>query len=211
MMMTNNIDKIARRTYRYFYDDGLVEMALGLLFISVGLWLVIWNGLSSSALSGLFLAVGLPLLIFGGAFIFKRVIKQLKERITYPRTGYVSYRQNQPDRGRWLVIGAALFLASAALLLPDSLNQMPVIVGSLMGIILIYMGYRVEVWRFYLIGGVAVILGFGLAQSGVEEVPALGLLFTGSGIALLASGVITLIVYLRRHPKPEGSTLNEGS
>ena len=28
-MMANNIDKVVRRTYRYFYDDGLVEMAEG--------------------------------------------------------------------------------------------------------------------------------------------------------------------------------------
>jgi hypothetical protein len=123
----------------------------------------------------------------------------------------VSYRQNQPNRGRWLVVGAALFLAIAALLLPDSLNQMPVIVGSLMGVILIYTGYRVDVWRFYLVGAITVILGFGLARSGIEEVLALGLLFIGAGAALLVTGAITLVVYLRRHPEPHETTLSEGS
>ena len=190
-MMTNNIDKVVRRTYRYFYDDGLVEMALGLLFISVGIWLVIWSGLTSSSLSGLFLAIGLPLLIFGSALIFKRVIKKLKERITYPRTGYVAYRQSQPDRGRWLFIGTAVLFTLLAVLLPGTFNQMSVMVGALLGVILIYMGYRVEVRRFYLVGIIAIILGFGLAQSGIEEVLALGYLFTGAGVALLASGVIS--------------------
>lgn len=209
--MANNIDKVVRRTYGYFYDDGLVEMALGLLFIAVGLWLVLWSGLASPGFLGLLLAIGLPLLIFGGALLFKRLIRKLKERITYPRTGYVSYRQNQPDRGRWLFIGTALLLTLLAVLLPGSFNQMSVMVGALLGVILIYMGYRVEVRRFYLVGFVAIILGFGLAQTGLEEVLALGLLFIGAGVTLLIAGAMTLILYLRRHPAPNETLLNEGS
>ena len=210
-MMAKNIDNVVRQTYRYFYEDGLVEMALGLLFIAVGLWLVIWSGLTSSTLSGLFLAIGLPLLIFGGALVFKRVIKKLKERITYPRTGYVSYRQNQPDRGRWFVLGIAFLLAIAALLLPDSFNQMSVIVGTLMGVIFVYMGYRVEIWRFYLVGAIALILGIGLPQFGLEEVLALGLLFIGTGVVMLIAGTVTLVVYLRHHPEPHEAAQSEGS
>lgn len=210
-MMSKNIDKVVRRTYRYFYDDGLVEMALGLLFIAVGIWLVIWNGLTADALSGLLLAIGLPLLIFGSAVFFKQLIKKLKERITYPRTGYVSYRENQPDRGRWLFIGTAALFTLLNIFLPGSFNQMSVMVGALLGVILIYMGYRVEVRRFYLIGILSIILGFGLAQLGIDEVVALGLLFTAAGVGLLVSGAITLILYLRRHPEPETIALNEGS
>ena len=209
--MSKNIDKVVRRTYRYFYDDGLVEMALGLLFIAVGIWLVIWNGLTADALSGLLLAIGLPLLIFGSAVFFKQLIKKLKERITYPRTGYVSYRENQPDRGRWLFIGTAALFTLLSIFLPGSFNQMSVMVGALLGVILIYMGYRVEVRRFYLIGILSIILGFGLAQLGIDEVVALGLLFTAAGVGLLVSGAITLILYLRRHPEPETIALNEGS
>jgi hypothetical protein len=186
-------------------------MALGLLFIAVGIWLVIWNGLTADALSGLLLAIGLPLLIFGSAVFFKQLIKKLKERITYPRTGYVSYRENQPDRGRWLFIGTAALFTLLNIFLPGSFNQMSVMVGALLGVILIYMGYRVEVRRFYLIGILSIILGFGLAQLGIDEVVALGLLFTAAGVGLLVSGAITLILYLRRHPEPETIALNEGS
>jgi MFS family permease len=210
-IMVKNMDKVVRRTYRYFYDEGLVEMALGLIFIAVGIWLVIWDGLTAGALSGLFLAVGLPLLIFGSAVFFKQLIKKLKERITYPRTGYVSYRQDQPDRGRWLFIGTAALFTLLAIFLPDSFNQMSVMVGALLGVILIYMGYRVEVRRFYLIGVISIILGFGLAQLGINEVIALGLLFTAVGVVLLLSGAITLIFYLRSHPEQQETMMGEGS
>lgn len=208
-MMADNIDKVVRRTYRYFYDDGLVEMALGILFVATGIMLVLWSGIKSPGLAGVVLAIGLPVLIFGGALLFKRLIMVLKGRITYPRTGYVSYRQNKPDRGRWLFVGTALLLTLLAVLLPGSFNQMSVMVGTLLGVILIYMGYRVGVRRIYLVGVIAIILGFGLAQSGIEEVLALGLVFTGAGLAMLVSGAITLVVYLRRHPEPNDALQSE--
>ncbi len=39
--MAKNIDKVVRRTYRYFYDDGLVEMSLGACCL--WLWVFGWS------------------------------------------------------------------------------------------------------------------------------------------------------------------------
>lgn len=199
--MNQDIDKVVRQTYRYFYDDGLVELSIGLLFMAVGGVLLLWATIESPSLLGLALAIGLPLVILGGTFFLKYGIRRLKEWLTYPRTGYVAYRQKQPSRGRWLVIAAALLLAIAAFIWPEALGQMQVMVGGLLGVILFYLGYRVGLWRFYLDGALAAILGFGLSIVGVNEVLGTALTFLGTGLALLIGGALTLILYLQRHPK----------
>jgi hypothetical protein len=58
--MTNKIDDVVKQTYRYYYEDGLVEMAVGLLFIATGLVLFAWQGIGSSPLVTLLLVAGLP-------------------------------------------------------------------------------------------------------------------------------------------------------
>jgi hypothetical protein len=209
--MTKNINQVIRQTYRYFYEDGLVEMALGLLFVVVGLLLFVWQATTTSSVAAVLLAIGLPLLVIGGALLFRRVIRQLKERITFPRTGYVAYRQDKRDSGRWVMMGAAVALMIAVVFLPDSFNRMQFMVGSLLGAVLIYMGYRVSVWRFYVTGVLAVALGLGLTLLEMEEVLAIAFLFVASGLILLVTGAVSLMVYLRRHPQEQDLSLSEGS
>lgn len=199
--MPQNIDQVVRRTYRYFYDDGLAEIAIGLLFMAVGGVLLLWATIDSPSLLGLALAIGLPLVILGGTFLLKSGIRRLKERLTYPRTGYVAYRQKEPAHGRWLVMAVALLLAIAGLIWPSFLGRMQIAVGGLLGTVLFFLGYRVGLWRFYVDGVLALILGFGLALLGLDEVLSTALTFLGAGLALLVGGVLTLISYLNRHPK----------
>ncbi len=208
--MAKNINQVIRQTYRYFYEDGLVEMALGLLFVVVGGLLFVWQATTTSAVAAVVLAIGLPLLVIGASLFFRRVIRQLKERITFPRTGYVTYRQDKRDGGRWLIMGAAVALMIAVVFLPESFNRMQFMVGSLLGAVLIYMGYRVSVWRFYLIGVLAVALGVGLTLLKLEEVTAIAFLFIASGLVLLVAGALALMVYLRRYPQKQDLSLNEG-
>ena len=85
--MDNKIDNLVKQTYRYFYDDGLVEMAIGLLFVAVGLVLLAWQGLDYSPLITIIVVVGLPVVVISGAYLVKRLVPEMKQRITSPRTG----------------------------------------------------------------------------------------------------------------------------
>lgn len=208
--MAKDINQVIRQTYRYFYEDGLVEMALGLLFVVVGGLLFVWQATTTSSVAAIILAIGLPLLVISGALLFRRIIRQLKERITFPRTGYVAYRQEKRDSGRWLIIVTVLTLTIAVIFLPESFNRMQFMVGSLLGAVLIYMGYRVGVWRFYIFGALAVALGVGLTLVKLEEVLAIAFLFVASGLLLLVAGALALMVYLRRYPQKQDLSLNGG-
>lgn len=200
--MTDQVDEVVKRTYRYFYIDGLVEMAVGLLFIVVGLLLLLFGDVQSLSLGGIVLAIGLPLLTIGGAYLVKWAVQQLKENVTYPRTGYVKYRPGEPSVDRRWVMLAALVLAMIALLIPDRYAGMQLVVGILLGVILTYMGYRSNLARFYGAAIVAVILAIGTLLLNVGEIVGTSLVFVGAGLALLVSGTVVLIRYLRRNPAP---------
>lgn len=200
-MMADQYDKLVKQTYRYYYDDGLVELAVGLLFGVTGLGLLAWQ--SSSAVVRGIMAVGLPLLVIGGAYAIKRFVGEVKERITYPRTGYVAYRQEEPSRGRWLIVLAALAVAIAGFILPEVLNKVSFALGALLAAVLAFLGYRSAVNRFYLAALVSLTAGVLATALLDDEALATAVTMLTAGLALVITGSLTLVTYLRRHPAPE--------
>jgi hypothetical protein len=200
--MANKIDNILKQTYRYFYEDGLVEMAVGFLFVAVGLVLLAWQSLNDSPLVMLILVVGFVAVVIGGAYLIKRLVREIKQRLTYPRTGYVAYRQGEPAKGRWFVPLAALALLVASLFLPEDFMEMSAMMGALLAVILAFMGYRVGLWRFYAVAIIALVSGVALAWLNVVELIAVSLTFIISGAALFLAGALAFAGYLRRHPQP---------
>ena len=200
--MGNKIDNIVKQTYRYFYDDGLVEMAVGLLFVAVGLVLLAWQGFDYSPLVTIIVVVGWPAVVIGGTYLINRLVREMKQRITYPRTGYVAYRQGQPSKGRWFIPLAAFALVVASLFLPEAFMRMSAMVGALLAVVLIFMGYRVGLWRFFAVGIIALVSGVALAWSDVVELIAVSLTFAITGVALFLAGALAFAGYLRRHPQP---------
>lgn len=196
---TNNLDDLMRRPYRYFYVDGLVEMGVGGLFFIIGLFLLVMTAAQQATALAWVAGIALVVLIIGGTYGVKWLIGVLKERVTYQRTGYVSYRQ-QPDRGRWLVVAGALLLAVLMLALPDWGRRMAFVDGTLLAIILGYLGYRASLRRLYVIGGVAFLIGLGASLFTANEILGTTLTFAGTGLALLISGGFALGTYLRDNP-----------
>jgi hypothetical protein len=200
--MENKINNLVKQTYRYFYDDGLVEMAVGLLFVAVGLVLFAWLGIGQSPLVTIIVVVGLPMVVIGGAYLIKRLVGEMKQRITYPRTGYVAFRQGEPSKGRWFIPLAALALVVVSLFLPEALTRMSAMVGALLAVILIFMGYRVGLWRLYVVGIIALVSGVVLSMLAVDEIIAVSLTFAIAGVALFLAGALAFASYLRHHPGP---------
>ena len=96
------IEELLRRPTSYNNIDGVAELAMG--FMGIGFFVLIWMQWHSSPLSlwhsiwTLFAYIGLMCVIihFG--------TKAIKERITYPRTGFISYRRS---KAVWATIVAA--------------------------------------------------------------------------------------------------------
>ncbi len=58
--MTNRIDEVMKRPYRYFYEDGLAEIAVGGLFLVAGVLLQAVAVVRTGSLLMIVILIGLP-------------------------------------------------------------------------------------------------------------------------------------------------------
>jgi len=203
--MNQQIDQVVKRAYGYFYRDGLVEISVGGLFLVVGLLLQLFDPSLAGSPVPLIAGIGLPLLTIGGALLINRAVKEIKERVTYPRTGYISYHKEKPSRARWLIPGVAFALLVTSFFLPERLIQMALWEGVMLFAVLSIIGYRVGVKRFYLLGALAALIGLSATLGNTGDLLGSTVTFAGTGLAMVISGGVVLLSFLRRYPKPAGS------
>lgn len=200
--MNKPIDEIIRRTYRYYYEDGLVEMAVGGLFAILGLALWFFDRMPTGAAWAWMFALGLPAIILGGTFGMKWAISALKERVTYPRTGVVTYK-NQPSTGRWTLIIAVAVFVIISFFLPESYHSTSVMEGVLLGLILAFMGMRVSLVRLQVAAILPFAGGIFAGYAGLNDLIGGALVFGLTGLELVLFGVFALTRYLRENPPAE--------
>ena len=206
--MTNSIDETIQRTKRYWYVDGLNEMATGsILLLVAGLYWLLDR--FSGPLSALGVGLGVPLIILAGGRLMSRVVRALKERITYPRTGYVTYRRPQHGRRRALIVmgvSAAISALLIVLVLPY-LNRswMTVFISAFAAFFMGYLGYQIGMLRFYLMGAASLALGVAAALLPISDLMQIAAYLGGFGVAWIVSGGTTLWRYLlQTRPLAEG-------
>lgn len=185
----NDLNKTIRRTQQYWFEDGLVELLLGLLFVVLS-GLFWWQVASDSEYAALVGGIAMPFIIVLGAILMGVSLRWLKQHLVYPRTGYVTYaKPTNKQRGLsallGLVIGAAMAVAITQLELAE---LTPAFIGAGIGFALFMLGNRVGLVRFHLLAVWTVAGGVIIAFLGVDEMVAstyaLGLI----GLSLVASG-----------------------
>ena len=205
-MNSNDMKQVEQRVKRYWYTDGIAELASGGIFILLGLYFGVLGYFKEGSLVSVILQTSMVLVLVGGAFGVRWLVNTLKSRVTYPRTGYVEYRVNEKDAKvrRYVVAGVAMVIAIASILLVDyirGLDSMVLITGLLVGVIFIALrGKSSGLKRFYLLGGLAIVLGIALAYSGLTQVYTLTLFYGLLGVAILISGGLVLRRYLAENP-----------
>lgn len=203
--MKTNIERAMQRTQRYWYDDGLTEIAVGLVLALVGLVFFVEAAAPRGLLWPSFSAILLPVLAFGGTIIGSRLVKAAKERLTYPRTGYVSYPK--PKEGR-VAASAIVALAMAALVAvlfftaPFSLRWIPLLQGVIVGGLFLYFGHTVYLWRFYVVAVISSLAGAGASIALSSDLYGNSLFFAIVGVSMVVSGVLALLAYLRHTSRP---------
>jgi len=197
------IENIIRNTRKYWYVDGLSEIAGGLVIFATGLtyWLV--STLESTNIKALLLMLAQPAVIIIGSLIVQKYLPKIKERITYPRTGYLTFRKPPRNRRlkRALIVGMVAGLVGALVTMVSSrlpANYLPLLSSVFLLIFSIYLAYQTAVPRFYVIGFLMVLLGAVISFVPFGNALPYTLFFCGVGIIWIISGVITLIGYLKK-------------
>jgi hypothetical protein len=162
--------------------------------------LIAFVAIQDNTIWGIALIVGLLALAAGGAIFTKRALEVVKERVTYPRTGYVAYHTEESSRGRWVVPVTALLLLFLSLFLPKELTRISSMIGALLFVIICSLGYRLRLRRFYLVGSIALLAGVSASLLFLDEAIGAGVTFSVTGLTLIVSGALTLSAYLRQNP-----------
>ncbi len=194
------INETIKRTKRYWYVDGFSEIGVGLLLIVIILFNHLAGLIQQPVLQIILFVLGLPALIFLGSRGISRVVVNLKEKYTYPRTGYVAYQGKTGSR-RWkrvllsgtlgLLVGALTSLLSGSL--PIIYQQ--VFVTVMIACAYTYIGYAIGLKRFYWIAGTTIALGLVLILSGMAEMRFFLTFFIGQGLVWITSGLAAMRQY----------------
>ena len=201
--MNDKIEHTMQRTRQYWFIDGLAELSVGGLFIILGIYFFIQAILPPGSLTLIIFQLSFVFLLFGTIFFSRYLLKKFKSRITFPRTGYVSYRKAS-KRQKLLSVGLALAIGSIPIILffstPLSFNWIPVFTGLLVGAIWLISAIRIGLLRLYLQALLSLILGILISLINLDAYPSLAIYYGVMGIVLSMSGGIVLAKYLRQHP-----------
>lgn len=202
--MKSNVKDIQRRTIGYWFDDGLVDLFVGGIFLLLAIFFALSGLLQAGFLTALTVAVGQPLIILVGFLLGKKVIPILKERFIYPRTGYVAYRERSSvSRARRIVIAlvsGAVTSATLLLVLPNlGENLIWLISGIMIAAFMVFLSLRTGLIRYLVLAGIAILSGAIVSVIGITS-PFQAALFYGLfGIAWLIQGAVSLTGYLRKN------------
>lgn len=189
-------NEMARKTRRYWYEDGFAEIGLGLLFGALGLVFALEDSASPGAVR-IAAVVVLTLLMFVGALVVRRAIRMSKERLTYPRTGYVAYRRNSSTNRTILavlvIVGGTAISFGASAATPARILALHCLT---LGAVLLVPAYRFGLRRFNVLAAVPLAAGIAAEALGAGTIGGSGLACGPTGIAIFLSGVWTLRSYL---------------
>lgn len=203
--MSESIDfkDIARRPVKYWHADGLPELVMGLLWmVWGGAWLFGQTLPRGASWNAYWMFVPALLALSGVAAVW--TTKALKARVTFPRTGYVAWKE--PTRGQRLTAAAfSIFTAMAlvVLLVQSRTAGLERVAAPGLGLLLclgfVTASITQKAPHLLALGAVAVVLGlaFTALWNGWE---AMNWMFVSLGAATALLGAGRLMWFLRRHP-----------
>lgn len=206
--MKDEFDKTRRRTIRYWFNDGLSEIAFGGLCLLLALYFLAQGVLPEETLLYHLINASFVLVIIGGTLLTRRWIQVMKACLTYPRTGYVAYPQKHSHR--WVSILQAMGMAALFAYLftrqPGSLVWLPAVTGLILAFAMLLFGIRTNLLRLYIVGIIYFLLGGVLSLAGIGDILGLSAFYGLIGVVTGLSGGCALRAYLHNTPPPEENT-----
>lgn len=187
-------DDSRRRMYQYPNIDGTGELMMGTALLLIGFAGVIAQLPINTELLFRVLPIGIMLLFLG--------LLWFRQRVTYPRTGYVT-----PRRPNSFTIGLLVLTFGSMLFkhrLPDDIyltqEGYPLLFGAFLAVMLLLAGQGLR--RFYVYAAVALLMGVGSVAAGLGSDSGMFLTAFVTGTVLTVSGSRILRRYLAEHASP---------
>jgi hypothetical protein len=220
-----------KRSWSYWFADGLPQLLIGISAMLFGFYFISMTSMASKALVAFsFVAFGTYLLIQIRA---PQILEWLKARITYPRTGYAAspyfaarnnvycdanlnltpvQDPNAPAIGEIKRVRRARNLRLSRTYILLALTSLPLwfvhtswicaLMGIAMGIVL-WLGTRADQSVSLLVVLGFPVVGFTVGALQLGPNARVGSFIFGIGLLFLLDGLVSLVLYLRRHPVPQ--------
>jgi hypothetical protein len=178
---------------------------MGALLLLLGIYFFLQIVMENHQLADM-LTASFAVIFIGGWYLAQYFIRSFKERVTFPRTGYVAYRQSQSftlSRSLAAIVVAILaagLLAFSQIRTPEGLNLLPAFSGILIAIVLGLMGFQAKLPRFYGLATISLVLGAIFTPIQLSNDLASSAYCAAMGVVLLISGGAILSRYLRQNP-----------
>jgi hypothetical protein len=189
--MNVQIETTMKRARAYWFIDGFTEIAMGGMFIVLAIAMFISRNTSQTPFLSWLLSVTGKIVILKAVSLLIVVLALwwLKDRFTYPRTGYV---KNRIATAQIFVIirnvilflllpiivllTASLFITSTGSVLSSMPVWFPIGLGLIWGIFVVLAGEWMRLPRFRLLGGLTILTGIAVgiwqAVMGLPNAPA---------------------------------------
>lgn len=204
--MEKNLKSSQNRAIQYWVVDGLAELSAGAICLILALYFIVQQLIPAS--QGSFALIFLAVFIAG--FGIRKLMLWVRQRSTYPRTGYVELKQGWEDR-RFLgiAVGFTILLLGFNLFTilrgVQAVMFMPALGGIMFAFMFALAAFRTKLVRFFFLAGFCLLLGAFLALSGLGDLWGASLLCVFTSLVLLAYGIITRMVYLRQSKVSRGT------
>lgn len=198
-----------RRARRHQFADGLAEIVVGGTLVSIGLYFGTEAALVRTGITGrvpnilvnlLFLAV-----VTLASVVGRRALLRARERLVYPRAGYV--RHVPSSQPRWVPGVVAAAVAALTMMLvrraPSVEAWIPALEGFIVGAALLGLGRLAGLPRLFVPGLVVMLAGVAVSLLHAPSDLASALVFGAIGATLLASGALALRRFLADASAPE--------
>jgi len=201
-----NIENTLNRAYAHWLKDGILEIQFGILLAGVGALRAIIHFAGEKSTAYYWLSAGLLLFMIGAAWGGTHLVRRLKARITYPRTGYMAFK-TYPYNYKSILV---LFIFAGVLggllgILSTQPNEqeigvfVPIGQGIVSAMIFTYAAHRVEIKRLYYLAACSIGIGLVIGALGVGVVLGISYFYLSLGLALVVTGSVALAQYLHSH------------
>lgn len=204
--MKDNFSDVEQRVKRYWYVDGFGELVGGGgMCLILAIYFAVSEYVGDESRLGGVLSSTMALVLISGFFVVRRLINAVKERVTYPRTGYVEYPEmkNKVPSAIFAAIGGGL-LGGIIVSLVRRFETVDALVAT-SGIVMSLILAGKQLWstgvrRFYVLSLAALVYGLALTNSGLPRGYNLGLFYGLMSVSFMISGGLTLKKYLDENP-----------
>ena len=194
-----NLNKLTKRPIQYWFEDGIGELTMGILYFLIGINFYIQATISSPQIKAILSLVSV-FIIGGGVIITRKLIGRIKEQVIYPRTGYVSYPK-RPRKAKIVISIVSLVAVTVfALFLGKSSNSFdwtPIVISVTCGVLMLYQAVQTSVIRLYVESILAILIGLVVAYLNLGGMYSSGIFFISFGLVLMIGGGCAFVYYLK--------------